>query len=85
MNFEKSRIGLGEIYAKQYEAEMLGHQTEAEKAEDKAGRGNALGFQEEKKEMKDLFAKVMFKLDQLSNAQFTPWPPELWKCYWKFD
>ncbi|CAK9082211.1 unnamed protein product [Durusdinium trenchii] len=60
LNFEKSRVGLGDIYAKQYEAEMLGHQTDAEKAEDK-----------EKAELKELFARVMFKLDQLSNAHFT--------------
>lgn len=66
LNFEKSRVGLGDIYAKQYEAEMLGHQTDAEKAEDK-----------EKAELKELFARVMFKLDQLSNAHFTPRPPLL--------
>lgn len=64
LNFEKSRVGLGDIYAKQYEAEMLGHQTDAAKAEDK-----------EKAEIKQLFAKIMFKLDQLSNAHFTPRPP----------
>eukprot|EP00434_Breviolum_minutum_P031233 symbB.v1.2.027622.t1/scaffold2810.1/size69760/4 len=64
LNFEKSRVGLGDIYAKQYEAEMLGHQTDAAKAEDKA-----------KTELKELFARIMFKLDQLSNAHFTPRPP----------
>merc|ERR1719440_645221 len=35
LNFEKSRVGLGDIYAKQYEAEMLGHKTDAEQKEDK--------------------------------------------------
>merc|ERR1719253_1871479 len=37
LDFEKSRVGLGEIYAKQYEVEVLGHE--------KAGRGQ-LGFRE---------------------------------------
>lgn len=64
LNFEKSRVGLGDIYAKQYEAEMLGHQTDQQKAEDK-----------EKAELKQLFAKLMYKLDMLSNAHFTPRPP----------
>eukprot|EP00930_Biecheleria_cincta_P048137 TRINITY_DN3348_c1_g1_i2.p1 TRINITY_DN3348_c1_g1~~TRINITY_DN3348_c1_g1_i2.p1 ORF type:complete len:701 (-),score=230.30 TRINITY_DN3348_c1_g1_i2:135-2237(-) len=66
LNFEKSRIGLGDVYAKQYEAELLGHKTEAEKEEDK-----------EKAEAKQLFAKLMYKLDLLSNAHFTPRPPLL--------
>eukprot|EP00439_Symbiodinium_sp_Y106_P043118 s2102_g5.t1 len=39
LNFEKSRVGLGDIYAKQYEAEMLGHQTDQQKAEDKDSPG----------------------------------------------
>eukprot|EP00913_Durusdinium_trenchii_P023257 g21835.t1 len=95
LNFEKSRVGLGDIYAKQYEAEMLGHQTDAEKAEDKdrdrdgkpkntdapmdrreLRRSLEDRFQE-KAELKELFARVMFKLDQLSNAHFTPRPPLL--------
>eukprot|EP00927_Polykrikos_kofoidii_P065162 TRINITY_DN60950_c0_g1_i1.p1 TRINITY_DN60950_c0_g1~~TRINITY_DN60950_c0_g1_i1.p1 ORF type:complete len:773 (+),score=197.87 TRINITY_DN60950_c0_g1_i1:74-2320(+) len=66
LNFEKSRVGLGEIYAKQYESELLGHKTDSEVKEDK-----------EKSEAKSLFAKVMFKLDQLTNAHFTPRPPML--------
>jgi len=66
LNFQKSRVGLGEVYAQQYEAELLGHQTEAEKKEDK-----------DKVETKALFAKIMYKLDQLTNAHFTPRPPML--------
>mmetsp|Transcript_92991 Transcript_92991/g.165368 ORF Transcript_92991/g.165368 Transcript_92991/m.165368 type:complete len:692 (+) Transcript_92991:39-2114(+) len=66
LNFEKSRIGLGDVYAKQYEAELLGHTTDAEKKDDK-----------EKAEAKKLFAKLMYKLDMLSNAHFTPRPPVL--------
>eukprot|EP00440_Ansanella_granifera_P002752 gb/GFBE01003004.1/.p1 GENE.gb/GFBE01003004.1/~~gb/GFBE01003004.1/.p1 ORF type:complete len:720 (+),score=276.93 gb/GFBE01003004.1/:1-2160(+) len=66
LNFEKSRIGLGDVYAKQYEAELLGHKTDAEKETDK-----------EKAEAKKLFAKLMYKLDLLSNAHFTPRPAML--------
>jgi len=66
LNFEKSRVGLGDIYAKQYEADMLGHKTEAEEKENK-----------DKTEAKALFAKLMFKLDLLTNAHFTPRPPML--------
>merc|ERR1719213_242930 len=66
LNFEKSRVGLADIYAKQYEAELLGHQTEGEMKEDKA-----------KTEVRALFAKLMYKLDQLTNSHFTPRPPLL--------
>merc|ERR1712050_50752 len=48
------------------EVEMMGNKTEAEQKEDK-----------DKTEAKELFAKVMFKLDQLTNAHFTPRPPTL--------
>lgn len=44
----------------------MGHKTDAEVKEDKA-----------KTEIKALFAKLMFKLDQLTNAHFTPRPPML--------
>lgn len=66
LNFEKSRVGLGDIYAKQYEAELLGHKTDEQEKEDK-----------DKVEAKSLFSKLMFKLDQLTNAHFTPRPPML--------
>mmetsp|Transcript_56705 Transcript_56705/g.183691 ORF Transcript_56705/g.183691 Transcript_56705/m.183691 type:complete len:730 (+) Transcript_56705:88-2277(+) len=66
LNFEKSRVGLGDIYAKQYEAQLLGHKTDGEVKDDK-----------EKAETKALFAKLMYKLDQLTNAHFTPKPPTL--------
>lgn len=66
LNFEKSRVGLSDIYAQQYEAEMLGHKTGSEVKVDK-----------EKKEAKALFAKVMYKLDLLTNSHFTPRPPML--------
>mmetsp|Transcript_44565 Transcript_44565/g.105623 ORF Transcript_44565/g.105623 Transcript_44565/m.105623 type:complete len:786 (+) Transcript_44565:54-2411(+) len=64
LNFEKSRVGLGDIYAKQYEAEMLNHKTKEEEQED-----------EQKKEAKATFAKLMHKLDMLTNATFTPRQP----------
>jgi len=63
LNFEKSRVGLGEVYQQQYEAELLGNKSEKEEKEDK-----------DKSETKELFAKLMFKLDQLTNAHFTPRP-----------
>jgi len=66
LNFEKSRVGLADIYAKQYEAEFLGHKTDEQQKEDKA-----------KTETKALFAKLMYKLDQLTNSHFTPRPPML--------
>merc|ERR1719506_1388474 len=66
LNFQKSRVGLGDIYAKQYETEMLGQKTDAEQKEDK-----------EKTETKALFAKLMYKLDMLTNAHFTPRPPTI--------
>lgn len=64
LNFEKSRVGLGDIYAKQYEAELLGHQTDEKVKED-----------EDKAAAKAVFTKLMYKLDQLTNAHFTPRPP----------
>jgi len=64
LNFEKSRVGLGDIYAKQYEAEIFGAKTEGEVKEDK-----------EKTETKALFAKLMHKLDLLTNSHFTPRAP----------
>merc|ERR1719161_3292254 len=66
LNFEKSRVGLADIYAKQYEAELLGHKTDEQVKEDKT-----------KAETKALFAKLMYKLDQLTNSHFTPRPPLL--------
>eukprot|EP00928_Gymnodinium_smaydae_P031953 TRINITY_DN23281_c0_g2_i3.p1 TRINITY_DN23281_c0_g2~~TRINITY_DN23281_c0_g2_i3.p1 ORF type:complete len:788 (+),score=312.07 TRINITY_DN23281_c0_g2_i3:49-2364(+) len=66
LNFQKSRVGLGDIYAKQYEEQFMGHESQEKVKEDK-----------EKTEAKALFAKVMFKLDQLTNAHFTPKAPTL--------
>merc|ERR1712113_500216 len=66
LNFEKSRVGLGDVYAQQYEQQLLGHKSEGETKEDK-----------DKAETTALFAKVMYKLDLLSNAHFTPRPPTM--------
>jgi len=66
LNFQKSRVGLGAIYEQQYETEMMGHKPDAEQREDK-----------DKTETKELFAKLMYKLDLLTNAHFTPRPPTL--------
>ncbi|EER12429.1 U3 small nucleolar ribonucleoprotein mpp10, putative [Perkinsus marinus ATCC 50983] len=63
LNFQKSRLGLADVYAKQYEAEMLGQQTDAELQQDA-----------DRVELRRLFAKLMHKLDTLTNQNFTPRP-----------
>ncbi|KAF4677733.1 u3 small nucleolar ribonucleoprotein MPP10 [Perkinsus chesapeaki] len=63
LNFQKSRLGLADVYAKQYEAEMLGQQTDAELQQDA-----------DRVELRKLFAKLMHKLDTLTNQNFTPRP-----------
>ncbi|CAD7962378.1 unnamed protein product [Amoebophrya sp. A25] len=63
LNFAKSRVGLGDIYAQQYEEEVFG---QGSKQDEKISR--------EKQICKELFGKLMYKLDQLCNAHFTPKP-----------
>jgi len=63
LDFQKSRVGLGEIYSRQYEAELLGHKAETE--EDKS-----------KQELARLFAKLVHQLDSLTNQHFVPRPPK---------
>ena len=65
---EQSKLGLGELYEREYLKKATGYDVEAvEKltAEDKA-----------KAEMKALFAKLCGKLDALSNYHFTPRPEQ---------
>ena len=64
LEFEKSKVGLGELYAQQYSAEILGN----EKDED-------MRISRDKQEARELFAKVMHKLDCLTNSSFKPRPP----------
>ncbi|CAD7926154.1 unnamed protein product [Amoebophrya sp. A120] len=66
LNFAKSRVGLADIYAQQYEEEVFGQKS---KQEEKMSKEKLL--------CKELFGKVMYKLDQLCNAHFTPKPVSL--------
>lgn len=63
----KSRVGLGEIYAEQYEKEILGNLGNEKETE-------------EKKNLKVLFAKLMYQLDSLCNNHFTPKPIAMTKA-----
>ncbi|EER02233.1 FK506-binding nuclear protein, putative [Perkinsus marinus ATCC 50983] len=69
LNFQKSRLGLADVYAKQYEAEMLGQQTDAELQQDA-----------DRVELRRLFGKLMHKLDTLTNQNFTPRPCLIRPC-----
>lgn len=63
---EKSKLGLGELYEREYLKKAVGYDKDAEEkqsAEDKA-----------KDEMKKLFANLCSKLDALSNYHFAPRP-----------
>ncbi len=63
---EKSKLGLGELYEREYLKKAVGYDKDAEEkktVEDKA-----------KDEMKQLFANLCSKLDGLSNYHFAPRP-----------
>lgn len=63
LNFQKSRVGLGDIYAQQYEEEVFG---KLSKENEKVSKEKLL--------CKELFGQLMYKLDQLTNAHFVPKP-----------
>jgi U3 small nucleolar RNA-associated protein MPP10 len=63
LDFEKSKLGLAEVYEKQYEKDVFNQSEEVEKQ-------NA-----EKEDAKQIFAKLMHKLDCLTNFNFAPRPP----------
>ena len=67
LDFEKSQLGLAEVYAKQYEKDIFNQSEEAEKQS------------AEKEEAKAVFAKLMHKLDCLTNFNFAPRPPVIKK------
>lgn len=50
LNFQKSRVGLGDVYAEQYEKEVFGNATAAEEQMSK-----------EKLACKELFGKIMYR------------------------
>ena len=64
---EKSKLGLADEYAQQYEREVLGH-----KASDELAPKHA--------EVRKVFAKLVAKLDQLTSFQYAPKPQrQRWK------
>ena len=63
LDFEKSQLGLADVYAKQYEKDIFNQSETAEKES------------AEKEEAKRAFAKLMHKLDCLTNFNFAPRPP----------
>ena len=64
LDFEKARTGLGDVYAKQYSSEILGNPNDEDNR-----------ISKDKLECRELFAKVMHKLDCLTNSSFKPRPP----------
>ena len=67
VDFEKSQLGLAEVYAKQYEKDIFNQSEET-------GKVSA-----EKEGAKRVFAKLMHKLDCLTNFNFAPRPPVIKK------
>jgi U3 small nucleolar RNA-associated protein MPP10 len=65
LDFDKSQLGLADVYAKQYEKEIFGQDESKEKT-------NQL-----KEEAKRVFSKLMHKLDSLTNFNFAPKPPTI--------
>ena len=60
---EKSKLGLGEVYAKEYEQQILGNATEESKEEEKAHAA-----------VRELFATLSSRLDNLFSFHATPKP-----------
>jgi U3 small nucleolar RNA-associated protein MPP10 len=65
LSSEKSKDGLAETYAKDYEEKVLDRTPKA-----------ALDTEKERAEIRDMFAQLCQKLDALSNFHFTPKPPK---------
>eukprot|EP00529_Nitzschia_sp_RCC80_P018299 CAMPEP_0113501298 /NCGR_PEP_ID=MMETSP0014_2-20120614/32870_1 /TAXON_ID=2857 /ORGANISM="Nitzschia sp." /LENGTH=859 /DNA_ID=CAMNT_0000395857 /DNA_START=70 /DNA_END=2645 /DNA_ORIENTATION=- /assembly_acc=CAM_ASM_000159 len=63
---EKSKLGLGELYEREYLKKAVGYDVDA--VEKQTGEDKA------KDEMKQLFANICSKLDALSNYHFAPRP-----------
>lgn len=68
IDFEKSQLGLAEVYAQQYEKDIFNQSASSEKV-------NA-----EREAAKNTFAKLMHKLDCLTNFNFAPKPPTIKKA-----
>ena len=67
LNFEKSTLGLAEVYAQQYEEDIFKQSASTEK------------LSAEKEAAKAVFTKLMHKLDCLTNFNFAPRPPVIRK------
>jgi len=65
LSTEKSKVGLGEEYAKEYEERVMGHTPVRE-----------LSRSKEEQELHDMFTSLCQKFDALSNFHFTPKPPK---------
>ena len=63
LDFNKSRVGLAAAYEEQYEKEVFGNATAQEEHTDKKLQA-----------CKEIFGKLMFQLDQLTNSRYTPKP-----------
>jgi U3 small nucleolar RNA-associated protein MPP10 len=64
LSVDKSREGLGDVYAQDYEERVLKHVPQAVLDKDK-----------EHEEIREMYAAVSRKLDALSNFHYTPKPP----------
>mmetsp|Transcript_8799 Transcript_8799/g.11448 ORF Transcript_8799/g.11448 Transcript_8799/m.11448 type:complete len:583 (+) Transcript_8799:85-1833(+) len=65
LSTEKSKVGLGEAYAKEYEEKVLGNRSDAD-----------IKYTAEQEEIRKLFSGLVSKLNALSNFHFTPKPPK---------
>jgi U3 small nucleolar RNA-associated protein MPP10 len=63
---EKSKLGLGELYEREYLKKAVGYDRDADEKQTEEGKA--------KDEMKQLFANLCSKLDGLSNYHFAPRP-----------
>ena len=63
---EKSKLGLGELYEREYLKKVVGYDVEAEQKKTEEEKA--------KDEMRSLFANLCSKLDALSNYHFAPRP-----------
>ncbi|PFH34136.1 putative M phase phosphoprotein MPP10 [Besnoitia besnoiti] len=66
LDMEKSKVGLGDLYAMEYEQKLMGGA---------GGSGKVSAEEKQKAELLEMFGELMYKLDCLSNMSFRPAPP----------
>ncbi|KYK69926.1 putative M phase phosphoprotein MPP10 [Toxoplasma gondii TgCatPRC2] len=66
LDMEKSKVGLGDLYAIEYEKQVLGGEA--------GGSGKMSAEEKQKAELLEMFGSLMYKLDCLSNMSFRPAP-----------